>query len=613
MSATLIRAPGVITTADSGGSGTWGDAGAPGSSFSDVLVREGTHSRAKGTNSTTQQTILYSLPGNINLSGETLFNLSSHVGFWVWVTNPQSLRSKDSAGFTTIIGNNVFSFDEHYVLGNDNYPKDGGWKKVWVALGRTPDAVIGSGLIKSTAKIFGARYNFSEIIDSAQNVALDAIHFTRYASRTFLIAGGDSASPATFQDAIDIDDSGSYGSIFNRGNSIILDRILQLGDSVNPIYFDDSDKTFLFGDQPFAEPPRLLLDATNVNTRININKVAFCSTGTVNSGNFSFTGDDGEINISDCSFKEVSQTFNSLAININNCSYNKSYIQFLNASALNNCTFSNYVGPVAAISWGVTGLPVFPGDTSGKLDNANFISSGTGHAIFLSQYVDSELTFNGHSYNGYATVDGSTGNEVLYNNSGKDVTIIVRGGDVPTVRNGTGSTTTIKDIVDIDITIRSAVTFELIEDARVLVTVDSGGPGVFEEPVSITSSGTTATINHANHGFTNDISILVDGATEVAYNGVFSINVLNDSNYTYTLPSTASSPATGSPNVTQVVIYGLSDSNGNLFTEYSFEGEQPIIGKVRKSSSSPYYKSTPIIGEISETGFASTSLLIPDE
>ena len=64
--------------------------------------------------------------------------------------------------------------------------------------------------------------------------------------------------------------------------------------------------------------------------------------------------------------------------------------------------------------------------------------------------------------------------------------------------------------------------------------------------VSITGSGTTATVTHADHGFATNDFISVYGAYEDEYNGVFQISVVNTSTYTYTTLSTiTASPATG--------------------------------------------------------------------
>lgn len=80
-----------------------------------------------------------------------------------------------------------------------------------------------------------------------------------------------------------------------------------------------------------------------------------------------------------------------------------------------------------------------------------FSSAGTGHAILID--TPGTYTFDSFTFSGYATTDGSTGNEAVYNNSGGAVTINVVGtGDTPTIRNGTGATTTVNANVSITLT-----------------------------------------------------------------------------------------------------------------------------------------------------------------
>ena len=94
-------------------------------------------------------------------------------------------------------------------------------------------------------------------------------------------------------------------------------------------------------------------------------------------------------------------------------------------------------------------------DPDGETDNMTFISDGTGHAIELGANTPTTITLRGQSYAGYATIDGSTGNEVIYNNSAKAITInILDGGDTPTIRNGASASTTVNNQVDLTINVQ---------------------------------------------------------------------------------------------------------------------------------------------------------------
>lgn len=62
-----------------------------------------------------------------------------------------------------------------------------------------------------------------------------------------------------------------------------------------------------------------------------------------------------------------------------------------------------------------------------------------------------------------------------------------------------------------------------------------------------------------------------------------------------------------------VIVNSLTNASGNISSSFSFDGNQPIIGKVRKGTSSPLYKTSPITGTITSNGFTNTLFLIPDE
>jgi hypothetical protein len=57
----------------------------------------------------------------------------------------------------------------------------------------------------------------------------------------------------------------------------------------------------------------------------------------------------------------------------------------------------------------------------------------------------------------------------------------------------------------------------------------------------------------------------------------------------------------------------LTDVNGEVSFSYGYEGDQDIIGRVRKATSTPLYKTGDISGTITATGFAVTVYMIEDE
>ena len=47
-------------------------------------------------------------------------------------------------------------------------------------------------------------------------------------------------------------------------------------------------------------------------------------------------------------------------------------------------------------------------------------------------------------------------------------------------------------------------------------------------------------------------------------------------------------------------------------TEYLYTSDQPVVGWIRKATSSPLYKSTNIVGTITSSGLTITGIMVPD-
>lgn len=89
-------------------------------------------------------------------------------------------------------------------------------------------------------------------------------------------------------------------------------------------------------------------------------------------------------------------------------------------------------------------------------------------------------------------------------------------------------------------------------------------PGSTNSPKVVTSlvrSGTTVTGTAAVHGFTTGSYVKVAGANEPAFNGVFTVTVVNSSTFTYTVTESGSGSATGTLTATRALTYWPHSAN----------------------------------------------------
>jgi hypothetical protein len=146
---------------------------------------------------------------------------------------------------------------------------------------------------------------------------------------------------------------------------------------------------------------------------------------------------------------------------INRANFSSARLITLNGGSLSGCTITaSRVTPAL-----VTNNP-------GNISGCSFVSAGTGHAIEMT--AAGSFAFEGNSFSGYGS--GGTTNAAIYNNSGGAITLTLGDGDLtPTVRNGTGASTTI-NAPQPDLTLTG-----LISGSRVYVRNTTDGVDLYNE------------------------------------------------------------------------------------------------------------------------------------
>jgi hypothetical protein len=270
------------------------------------------------------------------------------------------------------------------------------------------------------------------------------------------------------------------------------------------------------------------------------------------------------------------------------------------------------------------------GDPIYYQDQGGSVTMGLTDGTLYYVNAQSSTTLSFHTSSADATADTSrvdltsTGTEThyiysagaaIYNNSGGAVTInVTSGGSAPSIRNSDGSSTTVNNSVTVTVTAKNANDLVAIESARVLMEADTGGDLPSGDSVTITRSGATATVTHASHGMASGTQVVIRGAAEDEYNGVYTISNVSGGAYDYTVSGTPATPATGTITATAVILSDVTDVSGVLqTTSFNYTSDQPITGKVRKSTSGTRYKTGTLTGTITSTGLDTTILLIPDE
>ena len=154
----------------------------------------------------------------------------------------------------------------------------------------------------------------------------------------------------------------------------------------------------------------------------------------------------------------------------------------------------------------------------------------------------------------------------------------------------------------------------LLQNARLSLEADTGGDLAGSKTTTITTSGTTATATCTAHGMKTGDTAIIRGANEEELNGIFTITVTGANTFTYTIVSIGGASGTGTITTTNQILEGLTDVNGLIQTTgFNYTNDQPVVGRMRKSTSSPLYKSSRITGTITIDGFSTNAPMILDE
>ena len=404
-----------VTDADAG---TWVSTGggAGGASNTDIFI-QGLGSFGRRGSNVTDHGFLFDNATGIDLSAAGL-----HVGFWLWHTHYSKITA---AKFQ--LGADTTNFDRHHFDVN-KYPPTGGFIRVWANLGRTPDSTGGTGLNKSSTRYFGCAWSCPSVGGNVANEILDAIDYTSAG----LLLTGTAGVFSDFVAADEGDDTNKYGVVTTKDGVIYCLARLTLG-SATSLAFADTGFALIFADQDLVASNFMgvTVDLQNASTTVDWSNAVVRSAGSVK-GDIIVTGTSGQLNI-------INSTLASLRTIVltSACSVDSTLIsacgQIVAAGAnVRSCNIVDSTA-TAALLWNVNT------DTSTKLDDTNFTSTGTGHALEFGPNTPSSISLIRVGFSGYGADD--TTDATIYNNSEKEVTISIADGDTPTIRNGTNAST----------------------------------------------------------------------------------------------------------------------------------------------------------------------------
>jgi len=550
------------------------------------------------------------------------FGTNEVIFMWLFYFAGTNLESYANSGWRLAIGSSTSAWDWFRVGGSDyGSHKYGGWFNFAVDPTATETGTIGGGN-GGTYRYFGnVPYTINEVT-KGDPVAIDAIRagrgeisitgsggtFSELASYNDYNAGG--TPPGTSSTSVD---SGRHvlGLFQAAGGSYLWKGLMSLGITATSVTFSDSNETIVIDDCPHTYAEFNKVEINNASSSVTLTNITFISTATttVALGRFEVV-DDATVNLIGCSFNEM-DTFIFKSNTTCDSTFNSCALVTANSADLSGSTFNNSTSS-ASVLWNTAV------DTTGKLDGCVFSSDGSNHAIEITSFPGSnQITINDATFTGYASANGSTGNEAIYVNIASGTYTIYTSNCTGNIfyRTAGASVTIVADPVTVQVTTQTG-TGTAIGSARVFLAAANGtGPFPYQEAVTLNATASTAvTATHTAHGMATGDKIVVYDAADQLANGVFTITVTNVNTYTYTARGTVTL-SSDAATVSFVALEGTTNATtGVLSTSRVYPSNQPVTGWARKSSASPFYKQGPIAGTISSTtGLTATAVMIPDE
>lgn len=257
-----------------------------------------------------------------------------------------------------------------------------------------------------------------------------------------------------------------------------------------------------------------------------------------------------------------------------------------------------------------------------KVGDADFTRGTNGYAVELTSIGGGSMGWSA-TLSGYRA--GATGSPVTPTNLGDEAIFVnvasgtltinvAAGATIPSIRSAGATVNVVAGQVTTEIIIKDKDTKVGIEGVAVIVRASDGtGPLPYKESVTITRSGSVATVSHTAHGIDDGKQVEIEGADQNEYNRAKIITVINANSYSFPVSGTPTTPATGTITATGILINGWTNASGIISDTRTLGSDQPISGNAIKGDTDPVYVTSPISDIVdSANGKSISILMIPD-
>lgn len=506
-----------------------------------------------------------------------------HIRLWANISFGGNLQTEANDGWAIYLSDGT-NESRWTVAGSDTYA--GGWVQFVIYTGDTPDNTSGT-LDKSAITQIGFHF---EALTKPRNVPANAwFDAWRYGDGYY--ATGGTSGDGIDLDLIAVDDlTNAYGIVTKEKNgSISLRGDFQVGNGSTTTWFKmDNQEAFFVEEKVNAGLYKF--HGNGAGCRIDIVDATIKSAGTAAKDKFDF--DMSETNLLVCSVVDTKLT-NADQItyklgqtatgNIyNNCG------QIIHAGAdKDDCTVKNYEGTVntSALIYNVNA------DPDGEMDDMTFIKGTVAtHAIEFGLLSPLTMTLRDVTCSDYNVSDSQNDSTFHFKRTSGTITLNLVGFTGNASYRTDGATVVIvAGAVALNITAKDALTKAVIEGLAVTAEAGATGPLPYKASVTITRSGSVATVAHTAHGLSTNQKVKIEGAVQNEYNRIKQITWIDANSYSFVVVGTPTTPATGTILATAVIIDELTPAGGVVTDSRVYSANQSVVGNAAKGSAEPVY------------------------
>lgn len=602
-----------LTTLTDAESGTWvelsnySSGGAPAADGENYIQGQDCMSQTTSTKSG----LVFSIAFDYGSDASGLFSAGDVILMWQFYAVGSNLETFANGGLRMGVFDSL-TVGDIWAVGGRDFGRNpyGGWMNVAIDPAGTADYQDGGGSAGAWRYFASLPYTLAAISKGTPH-AVDAIRYGRgeiYVTGT----GGNFTDMATYNDYNDATNGYNRFGLFSyQSGSFLWKGLLSFGQSATSVTFSDSNKTILIDDTPAVYAGFNKIEVNNASSSVTLTNVSIKALGTTSPGAFEMV-DNATVSMTGCLFQNMNTFVFDTNATIVSTTFNSCGVITHGGADFDSCIFQGYEG-TSDTSYMVYDVAA---DPDGEMDNCDF-TKGTAstHAITFGTSSPTTMTLRGISFSGYNASDSQTDSTLYFARTTGTVTVNLIGCSGNISYKSAGATIVlVVDPVTFLVTVKDIDTGSVIVGARVFVKVSNGTNFPYQASVSITSSGTTATVTHTSHGLSTNDWVYIIGANEDAYNGAYQITVTGTNTYTYTMTETASSPATGTITSTFVIFSHVTNASGQVSDSRTYTSDQLVNGWVRKADATPFYKSQPINDTVDNVnGLSLTVFLSKDE